>query len=223
MRYSQLQKDFDISNDLFNYHLQFLVKKGFLLKNKNNYSLSSLGIKLVADFNVSDIGVSNHLFKFNVILILIRRNKKNIEVLSQLRKSNPSYGKVGVPGGVIRKSESVLLAAKRKLKVETGLDCDSFRIVGMERRILYKDNQLFSDIIFPIVYSDKYSGVLLADSEFGNNMWIPINKAIKNESDPNDSIFSINKILKAIKNKKITSLKFFFNEVIQEDKRKITQ
>jgi hypothetical protein len=38
-----------IPNDLFNYHLQFLVKKDLLVKVKDGYALSEKGLKHVAD------------------------------------------------------------------------------------------------------------------------------------------------------------------------------
>ena len=50
LRYSELQQK-GVPNDLFNYHLQFLVKKGYLNRSDDGYSLSELGVRHVADFN----------------------------------------------------------------------------------------------------------------------------------------------------------------------------
>ena len=214
LRYGQL-KPKNIPNDLFNYHLQFLVKKGLLDKSKDGYSLSAKGIKHVADSYTSG-NFMNGLFKINVITIVSRVTKGKIEILNQIRKSNPSYGKIGVMGGVVLKGEILKIAAKRKLKQETGLEAE-FKIFGCERRIMYKSGELFSDLLFPIAYTDSYKGELIADSDFGHNMWVPIDEAIKNESAEFDSIRSINIVLKAIKNKKIKKLPFFFKEEIQSD------
>lgn len=106
--------------------------------------------------------------------------------------------------------------APRKLKQETRLDA-RFRLVGNERRIMYKSGELFSDLLFPIAYADTYSGELIIDSDFGHNMWVPIDEAIKNESAEFDSIRSINIVLKAIKEGTIDSLPMFFDEEIQSD------
>ncbi len=213
-RYSELQPG-KVPNDLFNYHLQYLVKKGYVIKSGEGYSLSTEGIKHVADPYTSNDSITS-LFKINVITIVSRVNGGKIEILNQLRKSNPSYGKVGVMGGVVLKGELIEPAATRKLKQETGLDAQ-FKLVGNERRIMYKDGELFSDLMFPIAYADSYSGELIEDTDFGHNMWVPIDKAIKNESAEFDSIKSINIALRAIKDGTIGTLPFFFEEEVQSD------
>ncbi len=216
MRYSELHPG-SIPNDLFNYHLQFLVKKEFISKTSKGYLLANKGIKHVADPYPTNSAITS-LFKINVITIVSRVVNGKIEILNQLRKSNPSYGKVGVMGGVVLKGELIEPAATRKLKQETGLNA-KFKLVGCERRIMYRDGELFSDLMFPIAYADTCSGELQKDTDFGHNMWVPINKAIANETDPNDSIKAIRTVLRAIKNGKIKKLPFFFTEEILIDKR----
>lgn len=205
LRYSELQPE-KIANDLFNYHLQFLVKKGLLDKKEEGYALSDEGIKYVADSAIP------HLFKINVITIVSRVVNGKIEILNQVRNSNPSFGKIGVMGGVVMKGELIEDAATRKLKQETGLEA-KFKHIGCERRITYKDGEIFSDLMFPITYADSYSGTLV-DTDFGHNMWVPIDQAIINEFDPNDSISAIRIALQAIRDKKIKKLDFYFTEEV---------
>ena len=215
LRYSQIQPK-HIPNDLFNYHLQFLVKKGFVKKSaKEGYSLSPAGVKHVADYNPAvPEGASANLFKVNVLTVVSRLNKSKLEILNQIRKSNPSYGKVGVMGGVVKKGESVEDAAKRKLKAETGLEA-TFKLVGMQRRIMYVKNEFFSDVLFPIAYADECEGELLPDTEYGHNMWVGIDEAIKNESAEFDSIAKLTDVLKAVKNGSIHKMPFFYEEDTQ--------
>lgn len=215
LRYSELQPK-NIPNDLFNYHLQFLVKKEFIIKSEDGYSLSDYGIKYVADPYPNNDAITS-LFKINAITIVSRIVDGKIEILNQLRKSNPSYGKIGVMGGVVLKGELIEDAATRKFKQETGLDAE-FKIYGLERRIMYKSGELFSDVLFPITYTDSYTGDLIEHSDFGQNIWVPIDEAIKNESAEFDSIKSINTVLNAIKNGNVVDLPMFFNEEIQSDK-----
>jgi len=216
LRYSELQPEEKIPNDLFNYHLQFLVKKGLVLRSDDGYTLSETGIKHLADpYPMNDVITS--LFKVNVITIVSRINEKgNLEILNQVRTSNPSYGKVGVMGGVVLKGEMITDAATRKLKQETGLDA-TFRLLGCERRALYKGGEMFSDVVFPIAYSDSYSGVLSVTTEFGNNKWVSIDEAIQNESAAFDSIVSIREVLEAVRDGKVEDLPVFFKENIQSD------
>ncbi len=212
LRYSELHPD-KVPNDLFNYHLQHLVKKGFLIRTDDGYGLSEKGIKHVAD-PFPQTGAITSLFKVNVITIVSRVVKGKIEVLQQVRKSNPSYGKICIPGGVVLKGEKIEDAATRKLKVETGLEAQ-FRHLGCERRITYVHGELFSDLLFPIAYADTYAGELTIDSDYGHNMWVPIDQAIINESDPKDSIKAIRIALEAIRDKKIKKLPYFFTEEVQ--------
>lgn len=214
LRYSEL-KPRKVPNDLFNYHLQFLVKKGLVDKTNTGYALSESGIKHVADPYPTNDAITS-LFKINVITIVSRINKGKIEILSQVRKSNPSYGKVGVMGGVVLKGELMEEAAARKLNQETGLVA-KLKLVGYERRIMYKKGEIFSDVMFPITYADSFSGELISDTKFGHNMWLPINEAIKNESVDYDSLKTVVKVLKAIKNKSVKKLPLFFEENIQSD------
>ncbi len=214
LRYSEMQPD-KVPNDLFNYHLQFLVKKGMVIKSGDGYSLSENGIKHVADPHPHNNALTS-LFKINVITIVSRKVRGKIEILNQVRTSNPSYGKIGIMGGVVLKGELIEPAAKRKLKQETGLDAD-FRLVGCERRIMYKKGEIFSDVMFPIAYSDSVSGELIEDTEFGHNMWVSIDEAIKNESIEFDYIQGIRTALAAIKKGTIKKLPFFFKEEIRSD------
>jgi ADP-ribose pyrophosphatase YjhB (NUDIX family) len=216
LRYSEMQPE-RIPNDLYNYHLQFLVKKGLVDKKGEGYSLTSSGIKHVADpYTGSTANSITSLFKVNVITVVSRKVGGKIEILNQVRKSNPSFGKVGVPGGVVLKGELIVPAAARKLEQETGLSA-VFKVIGCTRRILYHGNEIFSDIVFPIAYSNKVSGELISDSDFGHNKWVSIDEAIKNDSKEYDSIKGIAKVLKAVKKGEIASMPFFFEEDIQTD------
>ena len=207
LRYGEL-KPKEIPNDLFNYHLQFLVKKKYINKTDKGYSLSKKGIKYIADSTI------NNLFKINPLLIVARIENGKLQILNQLRKSHPSFGKIGVPGGIVFKGESIIDASSRKLKIETGLDA-KFKIIGMMRRLMYIENELFSDVIFPIVYTDKYSGTLLQNSDYGENMWVSIDEAIKNESAKFDSIISLPKVLRAVKKGALNKMPFFYEEDTQ--------
>lgn len=215
LRYSEIHPE-KVPNDLFNYHLQFLVKKELITKSDEGYTLSNNGIKHVADPYPTNDAITS-LFKINVITIVSRIVDDKIEILNQIRESNPSYGKVGVMGGVVLKGELIESAASRKLKHETGLNAE-FKLMGSERRIMYKSGELFSDLMFPVTYTDTYSGDLIEHSDFGQNIWVPIDEAIKNESGEFDSIKSINIVLNAIKEGVVNNLELFFKEEIQSDK-----
>lgn len=214
LRYGEM-KPSDIDNDLYNYHLQQLVKKGLVDRYEDGYTLSKEGVQYVAD-PYADIDSSDSFFKFNVITIVSRVADGCLEILNQKRLSNPSYGKIGVPGGVVKKEEPVLVAARRKLEAETGLLAE-FRLLGIERRVLYRGGVLFSDMLFPIAHADYYTGSL-QDTDFGENMWVGIEEAIINESEEYDSLVSVKRVLEHLRKNTTPDLPFFYHESIQSDK-----
>lgn len=212
LRYRSLKPE-GISNDLFNYHLKALVSKKIVQKVPTGYALSEKGKAYVADkYNANDTQ-SNRLFKINVITIVSRVNNGELEILNQRRNSQPSFGIVDVMGGTIVKGEDLLEGARRKLKDETGLEAN-FRLLGFERRRLYRDDVLFSDVLFPICYADTYQGELVS-SKFGQNFWVPINQAFINARRPFDSIASIAECIAALRDGTLDSLGMFYRETEQ--------
>ena len=207
-RFSDLQPN-DVDNDSFNYHLKQLIKHGLVDKTIAGYKLSKEGIRYVADkHHTSD--EFTRLFKLNVITIVW--NSTQNTVLVQDRTSHPSFGKIGVMGGTVLKGESIIDGAKRKFQEETTLLCDNFRHVGTDRRIQMKDNEIFSDIIFPICVGTLEVNQV-SQTVFGNNRWLPIAEVIKFEAaDERDNLHGVIRCLEYIQNNQNTSIPSFFDE-----------
>ena len=211
LRYSQLKPSSEVPNDLYNYHLKKLLSDGIVEKLDTGYRLSAQGKRHVADtHHTSD--QSDRLFKFNALLIVAKEIDGELYVLNQRRTSQPSYGIVGIPGGTILKSEPLLEGATRKLRQETGLE-GKFRYLGTERRILYKNEQLFSDVLFPFCLCRTPMGDPLM-TEFGENFWTPIDQAIRNDTRPDDRIEYIPKVLQALRDGTLEQLQGFYHEQI---------
>ena len=214
LRYRDL-KPAETPNDLFNYHLKALIAKQVIEKTPVGYRLSQKGHEYVADvFHTSD--QANRLFKINVITIVSRNEQDSLQILNQQRGSQPSYGLVGVMGGTVLKGEALLDAASRKLKQETGLEA-SFTLIGFERRRLYKNEKLFSDVLFPITYASSCRGDLQTETEFGRNFWVPIDEAIQNDTREYDSIAAIPKVLRALQNGVLHTMPLFYDETTQRE------
>jgi 8-oxo-dGTP pyrophosphatase MutT (NUDIX family) len=214
LRYRDLRPP-ETPNDLFNYHLKMLLSKGVVDKGADGYRLSQKGHEYVADvYHTSD--QANRLFKINAITIVSRVTDGQLEILTQERHSQPSFGLVGVMGGTILKGEAILEGAARKLRQETGLTAE-FRLIGFERRRLYKNDKLFSDVLFPICYADTHEGDVTEITEFGRNYWAPIAQAIKNETRPFDNIPAIIKVLTTVQDGTIENMPLFYDETVQKD------
>ncbi len=211
LRFTDLKPE-GLENDAFNYHLKTLIKKSLVTRTPNGYALTSEGERYVADvFHTSD--QANRLFKINVITIVTRVVEGEIQVLNQERLAQPSFGKIGVMGGTIVKGEAMLDGASRKLLEETGVQAN-FRLVGQERRMRYRNDELFSDVLFPICYASESKGEPQS-TEYGRNFWVPIAEAIAHEQDPHDSIAAIHDVLVAVRDGILETMPLFYSETTQ--------
>jgi UPF0288 family protein (methanogenesis marker protein 3) len=128
-RYSELMIP-GIENDLFNYHLQNLVKKGLLVKTTSSYALTELGKKEVSSFDVQ--GNQRQFFKVSVALAVFRNDYS--ELLVQKRTRNPFYGDITTIAGKVLPGEKIVDAARRKLQEEANLS-SLFTFVGVLRKL----------------------------------------------------------------------------------------
>lgn len=172
LRYSEAYPGEEIDDDLYNYHLQEMVKKGILEKKDKKYQLTDEGKREIIPFNIR--GEYNGQFSFSVILVVMRNNRA--ETLIHKRVRHPYRGEISNISGKIQKGELVVDAAKRKLKEESGLLAD-FRHWGDFRQIRKTgEGKLFEDAIFSICVAEEPTGELIASNEFGDNWWDKFDK-----------------------------------------------
>ncbi|MBU1110157.1 NUDIX domain-containing protein [Patescibacteria group bacterium] len=191
-RYSQLKPN-DIDDDLFNYHLQQLVKKGYLEKRDRLYFLSEKGKSLATniDYETHKIPLN---YKVSVYLCPVINN----EVLLYERLKHPQYGYTGLISGKIRYGEPVLSAARREFIEETGLTAD-FKIIGNLRQIRRnEDGKVIEDGVFYVCFTDQIKGNLTEKNIEGKYFWAKLHEASKLEK-----IFkpSLEVILNEVKNR----------------------
>lgn len=161
----------ELESDQFNYHLQYLVKKGIILNEKGKYGLTRNGVKLVEQFDVK--GTVYDQFKYAVMLYV---KNKDLYLMHKWTRF-PFFGEVMCAAGKIRKGELINDAAKRKLLEETGL-VGNFEFLGSIRKIkYYSDGTLFTDEIFNVCYCDKIKGELIKINDFGENFWCTYKEA----------------------------------------------
>lgn len=216
LRYAQIRPK-GVENDLYNYHLQSLVKEGYVEKQDAIYKLTLKGQKYAAIVKpINPLGVKDVLLKQNALCVVSKHENNQLMVLNQIRNVHPFYGKKGILGGTLKPGEKIIDGASRKLKEECGLDAkfqysNSFRSV-----FLYNNGEIFQDIIFHICYSDSCTGELISLSEFGENFWTDINTAIQNENDklflPLDPMI---KFLKLLRDNKHKNARLEFEEIFR--------
>ncbi|MEI7578665.1 MAG: NUDIX hydrolase [bacterium] len=177
LRYSELQLS-NVEPDLFNYHLQHLVKKGILDKADGKYSLSVKGLNETNLFDVQ--GVEYEAIRNSILLYIIDYQGKIPLILIQKHNRQPYQNdvKAGI-AGKIKKGELVADAAKRKLLEETGLSTKTVSYLGTLRKIRTNQQLNFlDDGLFHVCLCLSFQGELITSSKFGDNYWGTFEEAL---------------------------------------------
>jgi len=216
LRYSHIDKDKQFENDLFNYHLQKLVKKGFVIKDADSiYSLSEFGKKIIVDISpLSQENKDKYKFRVNVTTI-IRQNRKNgIYLHAHKRKRHPFYGEVSTTGGSVDQGESLIDASKRTILEKTGLELINPKIIACIRLVQLKESCVFQDLFLYVAYCDKFKGDLIEENKFGLNFWDPIDRMIDHEQKATSLSKTIINIYKKIQKREKVDQFIFAEEYI---------
>ena len=190
-----------VANDLYNYHLQMLVKRGLIEKDKSAYKFTETGLRLVTEERpLSPLGGELDRFKNNVLTIVLKSEGGKWYVLNQTRELQPFAEKEEIMGGAIKRGEQIEDAVRRKLAEETGLVAEKVEITGCVRRIIQtKNGEVLSDIWYYPSVVREWSGELQKKTLYGENKWVSLDRAIVNEQKRPDHIRALVRILQALK------------------------
>lgn len=172
--YSELMTQTGLSSDHFNFHLQSLVKQGYVAKNhKSAYTLTTIGKEHANQLDTENNTVERQP-KSAILLTIVRQSDRGLELLVQQRLKQPFYGFWGKPTGKIRWGETVIQTAQRELLEETGLTCANPSIISVYHKIdRDKDtNEILEDKIFFEALCLNPEGELLEDFEGGKNKFV---------------------------------------------------
>jgi DNA-binding HxlR family transcriptional regulator len=131
-RFSDIQRTLNLDSDYVTFHLNALVKAGYVKKAESNYSLTPQG-KEYSNRMDTDEQVIEKQPKLSIALIV---ENNNGQFLAQQRLKQPYYGYWGRPTGKIRWGETMEQAAARELLEETGLTA-TWRITGLYHKMDY--------------------------------------------------------------------------------------
>lgn len=216
-KYSELQIE-GVENDLFNYHLQKLVKLKLVDKNNAVYKLSALGLKYTEDIvPLSVFRPEADQFKLYSHGIVIRKNQENIQIMNRERTKQPFYGDKGILGESVRKGQDTKSALSTRLEYQAGIKVDvkDMKLAGVIRKITRdQSGELFSDFIYYIYFCLDYENDL--DPKLYNNTvyWTDLEQAIQNEENAQHPFPSLVRILKSFQTN--PSLKSY-EPIIAED------
>ncbi len=169
--FAELQRVSELDSDHAKFHIKRLVDLGYVEKHQGKYKLSIKG-KEYANKLDTDTGVIERQPKVAVMLILERVQGGRKEYLLQQRLKHPYFGFWGAPTGKMRWGESVLEAASRELKEETGLSgVFEHRGVYHERVRHSETGEIVEDKIFHLMFCKQFSGQLVEQYDGGKNAW----------------------------------------------------
>lgn len=202
-----------VENDLYNYHLQQLLKKGLIRKDEGKYLLSQTGKKYIeVDSPINAKGKNIDLFRLNILAIVYKKVGTEFKIISHERKKHPYYGSKGLISGAVDHGESVVDASNKALLNKTGLQSD-FKIIGTIRKIIYDDdNNIFSDILFFICLGQGVRGDFVKKTDFGTNHWVSIDEIILNEKNATHTSKSVVNVLKMLKESNFQNRELFYFE-----------
>lgn len=211
LRYRDMKPD-DIENDAYNYHLQYLVHQGLVTKIADRYQLSSSGKKYLVELNPIDEKGESHRFKLAALCLLVRRDDDGIKLLYQHRTRQPFAGERGIIGGGLRRGELAVDTAHRRLREEAGLVA-TFSLLGLIRKRHFDStNQIYSDILYHVCLSQKYSGELVSTNEYGEQSWITLDQAVTIESHQASGSRQFAQVLLRLKDTAATDMPLFYLE-----------
>jgi len=172
-RFAELQKASGLESDHVKFHIKQLVKLGYVNKIGNAYQLSVTG-KEYANKLDTDAGVIERQPKVAVLLVVERYNSRThmTEYLLQKRLKHPYFGFWGAPTGKVRWGETLLDAAARELKEETGLTgVFEYRGIYHERVRRQATGEIIEDKLFQLMFCDRFNGELQVEFDGGRNTW----------------------------------------------------
>jgi ADP-ribose pyrophosphatase YjhB (NUDIX family) len=175
-RFSEL-KPGEVENDLFNYHLQYLIKQGFVAKEEAGYKITGAGVEHI--LLIDSKGISYEGFRASVLVYVIDRETNPVQILLQKRKRKPYLGETD-PGiaGKIKQGEGITEAAQRKLLEETGLkgNCKEIGVIRKIRKV--ENSDLIDDGFFFVCVCEDFSGELSEVNDYGENYWADSENAL---------------------------------------------
>jgi ADP-ribose pyrophosphatase YjhB (NUDIX family) len=171
LRYTEVKPNKRIENNKFNFHLDQLIKLGYIQKKENYYSLTNEGKEYTNRIDRED-KVITHQAKLGTLVIPIKEHSDETEYLVYTRLKQPFYGCQGFMTGKIKYGETVKETAKRELFEETHLTGEPKVISIRHYRVYEKDtNKLVEDKYFFICLVINPTGTLKPNNE-GTFEWV---------------------------------------------------
>lgn len=161
-KYSELKPKV-IESNLFSYHLQTLVKEGYIEEEDGQYLLSAKGRQLADRISIETLGQRIQP-KISTLIIL-----KNSDKYLLYRKSKmPFINHIGFPHGKMHLEERIKESANRELLEKTGL------VANLKHRgdvyiVTHDETELISHTLHHIFTGNNISGDSIESEKIGDS------------------------------------------------------
>jgi hypothetical protein len=164
-------------SNAFTYHLNVLLKEGFVEKLGGGYVLTAMGKML---------GINSHLSPkewlsqaHSVVFILVEHTEKGW--LVRRRKAQPMYGYLGFLHFEPVAEEATISTAKKILMNKVGIGA-TFEPKGFGYARFFKENELQSFTSYVVLMAKDISGDITIQTETGHNYWASIDEIKKDKN-----------------------------------------
>jgi 8-oxo-dGTP pyrophosphatase MutT (NUDIX family) len=176
----------------FSFHLERLIREGWMEKNGVIYSLTAKGKELAGRMDLGDKILKSQA-KISVVMVCLDTKGLEDKYLLYTRLKSPFYKFQGFPTGKVQEGEMILEAARRELKEETNLKGEPDIIGVLHSLILDSRKALLEDKVFFVCKFINPKGLLKNGPE-GKYKWVnqaKINHYLKNPVQEIADIFKI--------------------------------
>jgi len=185
-----------LSTDHFSYHVNTLIKEGYVKKDNSKYSLTTKGKEYANRMDTDEASIERQP-KIAVMIVATKTVEGKKYLLVQERTKEPYFGYSGFITGKIRYGEKILETAKRELKEESGLECSDMHIkrIVHDHVVLEDTGELVEDKMFYVIHIVNPTGELISTLN-GKNVWITEKefKNLKKKYYNEDKIYEISQL-----------------------------
>lgn len=169
--FSGLMRTTQLSNDHANFHIKKLIAAGMVEhvpKMYGKYRLTRKGKEYANRMDTEELVIE----KQPKLIVDIGVENSDGKFIFQERHKQPYYGYWGFPTGKIRWGETMVEAAARELREETGLTA-TLRVVGIHHKLDYDENkEMLEDKYLVLVHGINPQGEMIVETETHTNHWL---------------------------------------------------
>jgi ADP-ribose pyrophosphatase YjhB (NUDIX family) len=155
-----------VEGNRFTYHLQALMRSGYVSSHKNSYILTAKGKRYAEGVSLESFGERTQP---KIVSMLVARNKKG-EYLLYRRKRVPLRNMVSFPYGKVHVGERFEEAAQRELKEKTGLR-GNVSLRGSMYLCIYDEEELVSHMLCHVFVVSRTHGEIKKETLAGECFW----------------------------------------------------